>query len=64
MLGEIFAERVAVVLLPELRENGESKAAAPEFESKVFEDVLRSGLMLCLVHCTSHTVSYTVYDVK
>jgi len=60
MIGEVFAERVAVVLLPELGEDRESKAAAPELEPKVFEDVLGEGhavpRTLYFTYCITHSV--------
>jgi hypothetical protein len=55
MVGEGFAESVAVVLLAELGENGKDEAAAAELEPEVLEDGLESF---------AHTVLYTLYDTQ
>ena len=60
MIGEVFAERVAVMLLPELREDGESKTAAPELEPKVFKDVFGEGHA---VPCTLYFTYCVIYSV-
>jgi hypothetical protein len=53
VIGEGLAQGVAVVLLAELGQDGEDKAAAAEFEAEVFKDGLDG---------VRHTVLYTLYD--
>jgi hypothetical protein len=56
-LGQIFAERVAVMLLAKLGEDGEGQAAAAKLEAKAFEEVFSYGHC-----CASYTVLHILYD--
>jgi hypothetical protein len=53
VVGESFAEGVAVLLGAELGEDGEDEGAATKLEAKVFEEIRFDG----------HTVPYPLYDI-
>src|ERR1700760_4295699 len=55
VIGEGFAQGIAVVLLAELGQDGEDEAAAAELEAEVFKNRL-DGF--------GHTVLYTLYDAQ
>src|SRR6185503_15629517 len=73
-LSQVLAERVAVVLLPKLCQDGKREAAPAELESEIFKRTFSYGharsseslcqLVLCSIHCTSHTVCQLVCGVK
>jgi hypothetical protein len=60
MLCEVLSEGVAVMLVPQLCEDREGKAAASKLEPEVFEDVLSEG------HAVPRTLYFTycvIYSV-
>jgi hypothetical protein len=58
-LGQLFAERVAVVFLPELGQDGQGEAAAAELKAKIFERVVSC----CHCSCPYTAVPHTLYFI-
>jgi hypothetical protein len=55
VIGESFAQGIAVVLFAELGQDGKDQAAAAQLEAEILKDGL---------DCFAHTVLYTLYDVQ
>ena len=62
MFGKFFAECVALVLLLELGEDGQSEAATSELKTKVFEGGLSYGHVVPRYRCATYTVLHILYD--
>jgi hypothetical protein len=64
VVGEGFAEGVAVLLGAELSEYGEDEGAASELRAKIVEDVGVECHVLCTVYCVSATVRNILCDIQ
>jgi len=64
VIGQRFAQRVAVLLGPQLSQHRQNQRAAAQLGAKVLENVGFDSHVLCDTYCTWHTVWRTVQIVK